>query len=290
MRVKLVAQGLDLLGAPLAHERVTRIRAHRPWPLPERSWTMAQTWTDLLFAHWSVAPEILAGVVPAQLPLDAFDGRAYIGVTPFGVRNLRLRPSPPVPFLSAFAEINVRTYVTVDGKPGIYFFSLDANSRLGVATARRAYRLPYFRARMSIERNAGAVGFTSRRIGTAAPAPADFHGRYRPVGATFQAAGDSLEHWLTERYCLYTFDDRRRIQRADIHHRPWPLQHAEADIDVNTMAAEIAVDLRGEPLLHYARRQDVVFWTLRPTADDSPLAAPTPAGGARTAADASGRG
>ncbi len=262
-----VANGLDLLAAPLAHERVTQVREHRPWPLPERSWTMAQTWTDLLFAHWSVEPEVLARVVPPQLPLHTFDGRAYVGVTPFAVRNLRLRPTLPVPFLSAFAEINVRTYVTVDGKPGIYFFSLDAGSSLAVATARRAYRLPYFRARMSIGRSADDVHFTSRRVGCEVAARADFRGRYHPTADTFNAPSGSLEHWLTERYCLYTFDDRRRVLRADIHHPPWPLQHAEADIDVNTMTAEIGLDLADAPLLHYARRQDVVFWTLQPAAD-----------------------
>jgi uncharacterized protein YqjF (DUF2071 family) len=267
--VTRIANGLDLLTSPIAHERVTRIREHRPWPLPSQSWVMAQTWTDLLFAHWSIAPEILSGVVPPQLPLDTFEGRAWIGVTPFGVRNLRLRPTPPVPFLSTFPEINVRTYVTVDGKPGIWFFSLDAGSSLAVAAARHTYRLPYFRARMSIARAAGDVHFTSRRTGHEAPARADFRARYAPVGDPYHAPSGSLDHWLTERYCLYTFDEHRRVQRADIHHPPWPLQRAEADIDVNTMTAEIAVDLSEAPLLHYAHRQDVVFWTLRPCADDS---------------------
>jgi uncharacterized protein YqjF (DUF2071 family) len=267
--VTCVANGLDLLLSPVVHERVTGICAHRPWPLPERSWVMAQTWTDLLFAHWSVTPQVLRAIVPPQLPLDTFDGRAWIGVTPFGVRNLRLRPTPPVPFLSAFAEINVRTYVTVEDKPGIFFFSLDAGSSLAVAAARHAYRLPYFRARMSIARDTHGVQFTSRRIGHEAPARADFRGHYAPVGDTFHAPSGSLEHWLTERYCLYTFDEQRRVQRADIHHPPWPLQRAEAAIDVNTMTAEIAVQLRDEPLLHYAQRQDVVFWTLRPCAQDT---------------------
>ncbi len=116
---------------------------------------------------------------------------------------------------------------------------------------------------MTIDRDAGGVCFTSHRRGADAPAPAGFRARYRPVGEAFQAAAGSLDHWLTERYCLYTFVDERRVLRGDIHHPPWPLQHAEADIDINTMTAEIGVDLAGEPLLHYARRQDVVFWTLR---------------------------
>jgi uncharacterized protein YqjF (DUF2071 family) len=251
------------------HERVTRIREHRPWPLPDRPWTMAQTWTDLLFAHWSVDPEILRRVVPAQLPLDSFHGRAYVGVTPFAVRNLRLRRTPAVPFLSAFSEINVRMYVTVNGKPGIYFFSLDADSSLAVATARRAYRLPYFRARMSIAHATDDIHFTSQRIGREAPARADFRGHYRPNGNVFRAHSGSLEHWLTERYCLYTFNEQRHVLRADIHHPPWPLQHAEGDIGLNTMTAEIAVDLQDAPLLHYAHRQDVVFWTIQPSSHES---------------------
>jgi uncharacterized protein YqjF (DUF2071 family) len=125
-----IANALDLFASSVAHERVTRTRAHRPWPLPERSWVMAQTWTDLLFAHSGVAPESLRSVLPQQLPLDTFDGHAWIGVTPFGVRNLRLRSAPPVPCLSAFPEINVRTYVTVGGKPGIYFLASTPTARL----------------------------------------------------------------------------------------------------------------------------------------------------------------
>ena len=223
---------------------------------------MGQTWTDLLFAHWSVEPAALRRVMPPQLPPDTFDGRAWIAVTPFGVRNTRGRPTLPVPLLSAFAEINVRTYVTVGGKPGIYFFSLDAASAAAVAAARRAYRLPYFRADMSIARSAGEVHYRSRRTSRDGPA-AEFRARYRPAGAQFRASPGTLEHWLTERYCLYTLDDEKRVLRGDIQHPPWPLQPADADIDVNTMTAQIAVELDGAPLLHYAGRQDVVFWSLR---------------------------
>jgi uncharacterized protein YqjF (DUF2071 family) len=262
-----VTDALDLLSSPLLHERVTRIADHRPWPMPGGSWVMAQTWTDLLFAHWSADPATLDGLVPPQLPLDTFDGRAWIGVTPFGVRNTRLRPTLPVPFVSAFGEINVRTYVTIGGKPGIFFFSLDATSSLAVAVARRAYRLPYFHAHMSIGRDGRTVSFTSMRTSPEAPAPAAFQARYRPVGAAFTASPGTLEHWLTERYCLYTLDDEQRVLRGDIHHPPWPLQAAEADIDLNTMATELAIELDDDPLLHYASRQDVVFWLLHPSAD-----------------------
>lgn len=224
---------------------------------------MAQTWTDLLFAHWEVAPHALEAVVPPQLPLDTFEGRAWIAVTPFGVRNLRLRLTFPMPFLSSFPEVNVRTYVTVAGKAGIYFFSLDADSAFAVATARRLYRLPYFRARMSIRRDGGEVRYASERTGVEAAPPASFRGSYRPVGDTFQAAAGTLEHWLTERYCLYTVPDGR-ILRAEIHHPPWPLQPARATIARNTMPPP-GVELPDtEPLLHFARRQDVLIWRLAP--------------------------
>jgi uncharacterized protein YqjF (DUF2071 family) len=250
----------DMLVSPVAHERAARAAGHRPWPLPGRSWVMGQTWKDLVFAHWEVDPAVLEAAIPPELPLDTFEGRAFVGVTPFEVRNVRLRAALPIPWVSAFPEINVRTYVTVDGKPGIWFFSLDAARRLAVATARRAYRLPYFPARMSIARN-GAISFTSERTQRDAPS-AGFAASYRPAGQIFQAEPGSVEHFLTERYCLYTLDDRRRIRRGEIHHPPWPLQPAEAEIERNTMGTELGLELDASPLLHYASRQDVVFWRL----------------------------
>jgi uncharacterized protein YqjF (DUF2071 family) len=254
---------IGLLPAPLAQGRVTRITDHRPWPLPKRRWVMAQTWKNLLFAHWPVEPEALRAVMPSQLPLDTFEGRAWLGLTPFAVRNLRVRFTCPLPILSAFPEINVRTYVTLDGKPGIYFFSLDADSLPAVETARRFYRVPYFHARMAIHTDDGEVRFETERTGPEHHPPhATFRARYRPRDEPFLAGPGTLEHWLTERYCLYTLNDQRRPLRGDIHHRPWSLQHATADIEVNTMAAAIAPSLDGEPLLHYAARQDVVFWKL----------------------------
>jgi uncharacterized protein len=253
----------DLLASPFVQARVTSVRAHRPWAMPERPWVMAQTWKDLLFAHWSVDPQALAGVVPGELSLDTFDGEAWIAVTPFEVRNLRLRLTFPVPLLSTFPEINVRTYVICGGRPGIFFFSLDAGSALAVRAARLGYRLPYFATDMSIVREGARVRCHAERTSPEAPAPAAFSAVYEPVGEPRPATPGTLEHWLTERYCLYTLDAQRRVQRADIHHPPWPLQRAEAHIARNTMTAEIGLELEGEPLLHYARRQDVVFWTLQ---------------------------
>jgi uncharacterized protein YqjF (DUF2071 family) len=226
---------------------------------------MAQSWLDLLFAHWSVPPEELSGVVPPQLTLDTRDGRAWIAVTPFAVRNLRLRPTLPVPLLSSFLEINVRTYVRFGGKPCIYFFSLDASSAAAVAAARRFYRLPYFHARMAMWRDGPWFRFASERTGPEDDTPpAAFSGRYRGTGAPAPAPPGSLEQWLTERYGLYTLDEGGRVLRGDIHHPPWPLQPADAAVEINTMAEPLGIELDDQPLLHYSVRQDVLIWPLGP--------------------------
>jgi uncharacterized protein len=235
---------------------------HRPWPVPERSWLQGQTWQRLLFAHWRVPEEALRPLVPPELPLDTHDGSAWLAVTPFRLTGLRLRGLPPVPFVSTFLELNVRTYVTLRGKPGIYFFSLDAASRFAVAAARRTYKLPYFHARMSAERRGEWVEYASER--TSDSRGAAFRGRYRPTGEAREPAAGTLEHFLTERYCLYVLDERRDVQRADIHHEPWQLQTAEAEIDANSMAPD-RIDLSpGPALLHYSERQDVVIWAIAP--------------------------
>jgi uncharacterized protein len=246
---------------PIRQVATLRERAHRPWPLPRRPFLMAQTWESLLFAHWPLAPERLRTHVPSALPLDTFDGRAWLGITPFRLSGLRLAATPPLPRLSTFPELNVRTYVTVGGKPGIYFFSLDAGSSLAVAGARRFYRLPYFRAEMSIDRDGGETHFASRRI-DARGHPATFRAGYGPDGDEARAAPGTLEHFLTERYCLYTLTPDGRVARGEIHHPPWPLRRADADIALNTMPPP-GLEVPAEaPLCHFSARQDVLVWAL----------------------------
>jgi uncharacterized protein YqjF (DUF2071 family) len=216
---------------------------------------MGQTWEDLLFAHWRVDVEMLRPHVPPELDIDTHDGRAYVGITPFRLTGLRARGTLPLPYVSSFLELNVRTYVTRDDRPGIWFFSLDASSRAAVEVARRSYRLPYFHARMSATKRGEWIDYDCARIDEAGRV---FSGSYRPNGAVFHAEQGSLEWFLAERYCLYT-TDRGRLATADIHHEQWPLQPAEADIQLASIAP---VDLPGEPLLHFSRRQDVVIWPL----------------------------
>ena len=151
--------------------------------------------------------------------------------------------------------------MTVERRPGIYSLSLDAGSRLAVAAARRLYRLPYFAAAMRVLTDGEWIDYASRRVDRAGP-PATLSVRYRPRGQPRPPEPGSLEHFLTERYCLYTLDDQRRVLRGDIHHPPWPLQPAEAELRENSMARPFGIDLAGEPLLHFSRRQDVVIWPL----------------------------
>jgi uncharacterized protein YqjF (DUF2071 family) len=253
---------LDAFRDITLQRRTLEETGHRPWPLPEGRWVQGQTWSDLLFAHWPVEPAALRAVLPPQLPLDLWGERGWLGVTPFRVRGLRLLGSPPVPPMSSFPELNVRTYVTIDGKPGIYFLSLDAGSRLAVTAARRAYRLPYFRARMSVRLSAGRVLYKSERISRDGPSAA-FEGEYGPSGGDLPG-GEALARWLAERYCLYVVDEVGTVLRADIHHPPWPLEAASAEIGLNTMGAPFGLELTGQPLLHFARRQDTLIWALGP--------------------------
>ncbi len=251
---------LELIRAPQRQAGSLEQVDHRPWPLPEGRWLMGQTWCDLLFAHWRVPASALRGLVPEELDIDTHDGEAWVGVTPFRVAGVRLRGTLPVPGLSSFLETNVRTYVRHGDRPGVWFFSLDADSALAVAAARRLYRLPYFRAGMSAHSGATAIAYSSVRTEAGAFART-LRLRYRPTGAAFQAEPGTLEHFLTERYCLYTYADGR-LYRADVHHAPWPLQPAAASITENTMAPRPLELPDDEPLLHFARRLDVVIWSL----------------------------
>jgi uncharacterized protein YqjF (DUF2071 family) len=156
--------------------------------------------------------------------------------------------------------LNVRTYVTAEEKPGVWFFSLDAANAVAVATARAWFHLPYFRAHMQSQQRDAWIKYRSERSHTGAPA-AKFEGNYRPIGTVFSAKPASLEYFLTERYCLYSADNHGHLYRGEIHHPLWPLQHAEAEFARSTMAEAAGFALPPQKtLLHFARRQDMVAW------------------------------
>jgi uncharacterized protein len=216
------------------------------------------TWHDLLFLHWPVSAESLRNVVPSGLEIDTFQGRAYAALVPFRMSGVRLRWLPPIPGTHRFPELNVRTYVTCGGIPGVWFCSLDAASPLAVRVARAWFRLSYFRADMSMRTSDGWFEYASRR----GMHDAELRCRYRPRGGVFRAEPGTLEHWMTERYCLFAADSRGRIFRGDIHHHPWPLQLADVEVEANTMTAAAGISLpQAPPLAHFAKRLDVVAWS-----------------------------
>jgi uncharacterized protein len=235
--------------------------AHRPWPLPAGPWVMAQIWHDLLFAHLPVPAAALRPHIPLPLEIDMFEGQAWLAVVPFRMSGVRLRATPAMPWLSKFPELNVRTYIVAGGKPGVWFFSLDTGNPVAVAIGRAWFHLPYFRARMFCEERDGWIHYRSERTHRGSPS-GSLEARYRPVGELFSAQPGTLEHFLTERYCLYTADSSGRMICGEIHHPPWQLQIAEAAFEHNTIAQASGFTLAplASPLLHFSRRQMVVVW------------------------------
>ena len=242
---------------------ILRLTDHRPWPLPARAWAGHMRWTNLAFLHWPVDPAVLRPLVPAPFPIDTFDGQAWVGVVPFRMEETRLHFTPAIPGLSEFAELNVRTYVRVGDRAGVWFFSLDAANPLAVRGARLLYNLPYFDAEMSIEPRGEGVEYRSERVHRDAP-QARFRAVYEPTGTVYQAASGTLDHFLVERYCLFNLDRAGKAGFMDIHHLPWPLQPAIANIELNTMTLAAGIPLPDRaPVVHFARSLQVLVWTHR---------------------------
>jgi uncharacterized protein YqjF (DUF2071 family) len=230
-----------------------RETAHRPWELPRGRWLVAQTWEDSLFAHWRVPAEVLQAHLPPSLQVDEHDGSGWVGVHAFRVECVRLHGTLPVPWLSSFSQLNVRTYVRAGTKPGLWFFSLDTPSTVAAETARLVYRLPWRTCRLELRRREGRLEVSASR-----PEGRVFAARAAPQGAAAAAPPGSLEHFLFERYCLYGREEG--LQRAELHHRPWLVRPALGGVDLSTLA-QPALD--GPPAtLHAAEPQDVLAWSL----------------------------
>lgn len=246
--------------------RVAQDDAHRPWPVPGRPWVMTMTWTEVLFLHYRVPIDVLRPLVPPCLPIDVHDGTGWVSVVPFRMWNVGPRGVPSLPWLSAFPEVNVRTYVTIGERPGVYFFSLDAARLPAVVGARAAFGLRYFWADMAALRSEvdglARVAYRSRRRGPGAPAV--YEATYGPRPGTPRVARPgTLDHFLVERYCLYTA--RGGVPaRLEINHRPWPLFEAEAVVEADTLRAAAGLPAAASPdLAHYSERVDVVGWLPR---------------------------
>lgn len=234
--------------------------SHRPWALPNLPWTMKQIWSDLLFAHYPITFEALRKLVPEALHLDSYDGMCWIGIVPFRMSGVRLRGVPPIPGTDRFPELNVRTYVTLNGKPGVYFFSLDAANWVAVKGAKTIYHLPYWYSDAEIKSSGTNIEFKSKRLHDP---EIELACSYRPISEPFQATKGSFEEWLVERYCFYTLNPSGVPLRCDILHAPWVLQKAEAEFKHNTILSKQGIAVESDlPILHFAKKIEVRAWPL----------------------------
>lgn len=227
----------------------------RPSGLP----LMHQHWGKLLFLHRRIEEALLRPLVPAALEIDTFDGSAWIAVTPFTMWGIRASFLPPIPGASAFHELNVRTYVHLNGVPGVWFFSLDAANALAVWGARRFYHLPYFKAEMGLEQKGKSIEYSSKRIDS----PAELRATWNIGEPLPESQAETLQFFLTERYCLYA-EHRGQLYRARIFHPPWSLQTATLSALDSTMIESAGLPTpHGESLLHYSEEIGVDIWPLK---------------------------
>jgi uncharacterized protein len=247
------------------HDSIDRIS---PTLEPDQPVLMHQNWHHLGFFHWEIPAATLQSLLPSRLTVDTYEGKAYVGLVPFTLTGVRAVLTPPLPWISSFHEVNVRTYVHLDGRdPGVWFFSLDASSTLAVAAARAMYKLAYFDADIDFaagEEPLPEIALRSHRTDARGPLPANAHMRYRPVEGPVQpAAPGSLEHFLVERYILYSEDSDRQLHRARVHHQPYPLQRADVLGLEETVVWAAGIRRHDSTELgHYAREVNVKVYPL----------------------------
>ena len=239
--------------------------SHKPRPLPPGRWAITQRWNDLLFAHWPIPASSIEPLLPEWLETDKFQGSAWLGAVPFWLDRIKIRGVPSIPGLRSFPDLNFRTYVRdrFTGTPGIYCFSVDSSNLMAVAVAHAFYRLPYRLAEMHMEpRSEREFAFYSRR--RFSRPEVIFKARYRGLGPTHKLAdvrSGSLEYFFAERNCVFSTNRAGEPMRANLHHVPWPLEDAEAEIERNDLAAAVGIELPNlEPVLHYSRRLAIYVW------------------------------
>jgi uncharacterized protein YqjF (DUF2071 family) len=224
---------------------------------PGGSPVMHQRWEDLAFLHWPVDAEVIRPLIPPMLELDTFQGQTWIGITPFELTDLRLVSLPPIPGLSSFHEVNVRTYVHFKGMPGIWFFSLDASKTVPAVAARLAFMLPYFKADIEFRRDGAVFDFSLSRSG---PPSAHFHAQWRTGIRLRDPDVESLTFFLVERYCYYATRDSSLYQ-CRIYHRPWIMDEALDVSCQSTLIGALGIREPGtRPVAHHSRSLDVEIW------------------------------
>jgi len=241
------------------YKNILKQTEHRNYPLPEGKWIAMQDWEHLLFMHWRVYSAFIEPHLPKGLELDTFDGEPWISIIPFRVGKMRIRKMPPLPFMYPFVEVNVRTYVKRDGIPGVYFFSMDASKLLAVLGARFA-TLPYFHAKMKLKKKGKKFNFKSIRKDKEKET---LKLSYQPSGKLFIPEEGTIDHWLMNRFALWSYK-YDTLFRGDIHHKQWKVQHADLDIDKETITSFMPNNASiSKPLAHYAKSKRVLIWPLK---------------------------
>ncbi|MFG6147686.1 YqjF family protein [Halobacillus sp. B23F22_1] len=240
------------------YEPIIEQTDHRTFPLPDGHWIMTQRWQHLLFLHFPIKKETVEPYIPEDLSLDTYGGEAWITILPFEVSDMHIRKLPPFPSVNTYLELNVRTYVKCNGVSGLYFFSLDASKVLAVTGARMT-TLPYYYAKMEMQKQDGRFQFSSKRKGKTG---ALLQGIYRPHSAIYYPKDESLEQWLLERYYAWSSLGSLLVE-IGIHHTKWEVQEAQADIQAFNLIPFPVNEMIKPPLLHYVKSKRVLFWPLK---------------------------
>lgn len=241
----------------------TNETAQRPWPLPETPWVQRMRWHDPFFVHWPVAVDSLRRLVPKELSIDTFEGAAWVGITGFELSKVGLRYLPDVPLAPKFLALAVRTYVMAEGKPGVWFLSIDVSNKIIAILGRPVIGVPFFNAQMSQEDGYGGRSLWSRRSHRNASAP-EFEALFSPFGDPFRAEPNSLESFLMERYCFYTASPDGAVFRTELHHKPWILQPVDGTCLRNDyLSCHQIEEPTALPLFHVGRTIDVVTYPPR---------------------------
>lgn len=236
--------------------------SHRPFPLYSKNWIMRQAWRNLVFLHWPIPKGILRKFIPTPLQIDTFNGYAWLGIVAFVMDGIYPRNIPFCSLIHKFPEVNLRTYVQYRGKPGVFFLSLDVDNWASNIIAKRWFKLPYYPAQVTYEQNDRVIHCESIRKSN--NTQIRFKGRLRPSHKIFHARSETLDFWLTERYCLYSIDTNKNVYCGEIHHRSWPLQKVDIEVEVNTLTSHLNIDLSNKkPITHFSTGVDSLIWNIR---------------------------
>jgi uncharacterized protein YqjF (DUF2071 family) len=223
---------------------------HRDFPLPNRHWAFYQEWQDVLFLHWKIPYRMLRELVPDSLTLDCYDGEYYISLVPFSMKNVRPRFLPAFSPVSDFHEINLRTYIQMGGRRGVYFLSIEAEKQISTWISRTISGMPYEKSHIVRDHNC----YQSSQPGN-----------NKQLDLEYVVTGDSfvkspLDHWLTDRYCLF-LTEAGQVYRYDVHHVEWPILPVKLlKYHVNYQIGNLVLQNQAPTLMHFSRGVQVLAW------------------------------